>query len=340
MSTELNSQLPQRPDEKPVLPHQAPPQRKPRTPFFALPILLLGAIIGLAALLVLVLMTWRNVNPGYVGVVFDKANHRVTAGMLEPGWAFINPFTQAIQEYPVTIQTYAMVQKESEGAVEGDDSVKVQSAEGQQLNLDVVIQYQVQKAETGALYQDWGGAPIHIVEDRVVRQYTRSQVPVIAAKYGWEAIAASKRGAIAAEIAAELTAEFAKRHLILVSFGIREVHLPGPLQQALDAKIQAQQQAEQQRYQLDQARVKAEQDKVEATGQANAAIAAAEGEAQATRVKASAQAEANKLLAQSLTTELIRYQQVQRWDGKLPVFTGREASPLVDVSALVSPLAP
>lgn len=43
------------------------------------------------------------------------------------------------------VQTYAMVQKGSEGQVTGDDSLKVQSSEGQQLNLDVVIQYQVKK---------------------------------------------------------------------------------------------------------------------------------------------------------------------------------------------------
>ena len=69
--------------------------------------------------LIIVIMAWRSVNPGYVGVVFDKVNHRVTAGVLEPGWAIINPFTQSIQEYPVTIQTYAMVQKSSEGQVTG-----------------------------------------------------------------------------------------------------------------------------------------------------------------------------------------------------------------------------
>lgn len=328
--------------ERPSLPQPSgspPPWRPParRALPVALPILVV-AILAVVSLLVIVMMAWRSVNPGYVGVVFDKVNHRVTAGVLEPGWAIINPFTQSIQEYPVTIQTYAMVQRIGEGSSEGDDSVKVQSSEGQQLNLDVVIQYQVKKDESGILYQDWGGAPIEIVEDRVVRQYTRSQVPVITAKYGWEQIAASKRGAIASEIAAELTTEFAKRHLALVSFGIREVHLPDALQQALDNKIQAQQQAEQQRYQLEQARVKAEQDKVEAQGRAQAVEAQAEGDAQATRIKAEAQAEANKLLALSLTPELIRYQQLQRWDGRLPVFSGGGVTPLMDMSSLVSPL--
>jgi regulator of protease activity HflC (stomatin/prohibitin superfamily) len=273
-------------------------------------------------LIAVVFSAWRSIRPGYVGIIFDKASHQVTTGAREPGWAFINPFTQAIQEYPITIQTYSMLQQATEGSTAGDDSIKVQSKEGQQLNLDMVIQYQVVKDEAGRLYQDWGGADITTVEDRVVRQYTRSQVPVIASKYGWEEITSSKRNAINAELSQVLSDEFEKRHLRFLSVAVREVHLPAALQQALDAKIAAQQAAEQQQFQLQQAQVKAEQDVAEATGQANALKAQAEGEAQATLTRAKAQAEANRALAQSLTVELIDYQQIQRWDGKLPRYTG------------------
>lgn len=292
------------------------------------------------ALIGLMVMAWRNVRPGYVGIVFDKATHRVTTGALEPGWAFINPFTQDIQEYPVTIQTYSMVMRTGEGSTVGDDSVKVQSNEGQQLNLDVVIQYQVMKEEANQLYQDWGGADISIVEDRVVRQYTRSQVPVIAAKYGWEEITASKRGQIAEEIKNVLLEEFKLRHLDMVSFGIREVHLPDSLQAALDSKIEAQQRAERQEYELRQAEIRAEQDKVEAQGQASAMKARAEGEAESIRIRANAQADANNILAESLTPELIRYEQLQRWDGKLPVFNGGGATPLIDATTILSQSTP
>ncbi len=304
------------------------------------PIARLGTLIIIAViaivLLVLTVLAWRSIAPGYVGIVFDKANHNVTAGALEPGWAFINPFTQAIQQYPITIQTYSMVQKSSEGQVAGDDSIKVQSNEGQQINLDIVIQYQVIKEEAGALYQDWGGADITTVQDQAVRQYTRSQVPVVASKYTWEEITSSKRAEIVSEISQVLTAELAKRHLRLISMGVREVHLPQSLQTALDQKIQAQQQAEQQKYQLAQAQIKAQQDVAEATGRANALKAQAEGEAQATLTRATAQSEANKQLAQSLTPELIRYQQLQRWDGKLPVFSGGNATPLIDATSIIS----
>ena len=298
-------------------------------------VLAIAAVIA-AGLLMLVFSSWRNIQPGYVGIVFDKASHSVTAGALEPGWAFINPFTQAIQEYPVTIQTYSMVSRSDEGSITGDDSIKVQSNEGQQLNLDAVIQYQVIAEEAGNIYQDWGGAGISVVEDRIVRQYTRSQVPVVASKYGWEAITSSKRDIINQEISKTLENEFAKRHLRLVSFAVREVHLPASLQSALDKKIDAQQAAEQQKYQLEQAKVKADQDVAEATGHANALKASAEGEAQATLVKAQAQAEANRILAQSLTSDLIRYEQLQRWDGKLPVFSGTGATPLIDATSIIS----
>ena len=286
------------------------------------PIARIGTLIIIAVIAIVLLgltvSAWRSIAPGYVGIVFDKANHNVTAGALEPGWAFINPFTQAIQQYPITIQTYSMVQKGTEGQTTGDDSIKVQSNEGQQLNLDIVIQYQVIKEEAGALYQDWGGADITTVQDQAVRQYTRSQVPVVASKYTWEEITSSKRAQIVDEISQVLTAELAKRHLRLISMGVREVHLPQSLQTALDQKIQAQ------------------QDVAEATGRANALKAQAEGEASATLTRAEAQAKANIQLAQSLTPELIRYQQLQRWDGKLPVFSGGGATPLIDATSIIS----
>ncbi len=304
---------------------------------------IIGLVVVAFVALVLLGLTfsaWRNIRPGYVGIVFDKANHNVTTGALDPGWAFINPFTQAIQEYPVTIQTYQMVAKSSEGQTRGDDSIKIQSNEGQQINLDVVIQYQVEKVKASQLYVDWGGAPIEVVEDGVVRQYTRSLVPVVAAKYTWEEITSAKRGDVVKEITEVLRHEFERRHLSLVSFGIREVHLPQSLQDALNQKIQAQQAAEQQKYQLAQAQVKAEQDVAQATGLANAAKARAEGEAQATLTNARAQAEANDLLAKSVTPALIQYQQIQRWDGKLPLLTGAGGTPLLDVSHLTAPAQP
>lgn len=294
-------------------------------------------IVIFVAFIGLTLLSWRNVRPGYVGIVFDRATHQVTTGALEPGWAFINPFTQSIQEYPITIQTYAMVQKSGEGSTIEDDSINVQSSEGQQLSLDVFVQYRVKKQEAAALYEDWGGADIEVIEDRVVRQYSRSQVRDIASQYGWQDITSGRRVEISQKVEQSLQEEFDPLHLELVAFGVRGIHLPESLQRALDRKIEAQQQAEQQQYQLDQARIKAEQDRVEAKGRAEALRAEAEGDADAIRIRAEAQSEANRILAQHLTPDLIRYFQIERWDGRLPVFSGSEATPLIDMTRVVTP---
>ena len=60
------------------------------------PVARIGTLVVIAVialvLLGLTLSAWRSISPGYVGIVFDKANHNVTASALEPGWAFINPF--------------------------------------------------------------------------------------------------------------------------------------------------------------------------------------------------------------------------------------------------------
>ena len=117
-----------------------PSMTTPPTPGSIRRIVTLGAalLVALAAL-GMVFATWRTIEPGYVGIIFDKVSRKVSARALDPGWQFINPFTQSIQQYPVTIQTYAMVQAGNEGSAAGDDSILVQSSEGQQLTLDVVI---------------------------------------------------------------------------------------------------------------------------------------------------------------------------------------------------------
>jgi regulator of protease activity HflC (stomatin/prohibitin superfamily) len=294
-------------------------------------------IIALVAVVALVITfsSWRTIDPGYVGIVFDKASHQVS-NTLDPGWVFINPFTESITRYPVGVQTLVMVQASQEGQTQGDDSVKVGTREGQTMFADVSVQYSVDKGSAANLYQTWAGAPIERIEDNLVRQVTRSVLNDIASTYGWEEIFGEKRVEYTQKVSAELQRRFSDKFVKFESLNLRGWHLPENLQKALDAKIAAQQAAEQQSFALKQAQIKAEQDVTEATGHANALKAQAEGEAQATLVRARAQAEANKVLAQSLTPELIRYQQLQRWDGKLPVFSGGGATPLIDATSIIS----
>ena len=44
----------------------------------------------------------------------------------------------------------------------------------------------------------------------------------------------------------------------------------------------------------------------------------AKGQAECQLTKAKAEAEANELVAKSITAELIQWQAIEKWDGKLP----------------------
>ena len=299
---------------------------------------LAAAVLAALIALLLLFMSWRTIEPGYVGIVFDKASRRVT-NTLDPGWVFINPFTQSITRYPVGVQTLVMVQRANEGEAQGEDSVLVGSREGQTMRADVSVQYSVERDQAARLYQTWAGVPIERIEENLVRQVTRSALNDIASQYGWEEIYGEKRIEYTQKVAQEMARRFAEKWVKFESLNLRGWHLPENLQKALEQKIAAQQAAEQQNFALKQAQIKAEQDKVQAQGEANALRARAQGEADATKIRAQAQAEANKQLSQSLTSDLIRYQQLQKWDGKLPVFSGAGTTPLIDVTGVISPTA-
>ena len=60
----------------------------------------------------------------------------------------------------------------------------------------------------------------------------------------------------------------------------------------------------------------------------------ADAAAYATKVKAEAEAEANQKIAASLTESLIKWQQANAWDGKLPTYMAGEGStslPILDL---------
>jgi len=54
------------------------------------------------------------------------------------------------------------------------------------------------------------------------------------------------------------------------------------------------------------------------------ALLRAEAEAEKLRIAAQAQAEANRLIQESLTPELIDLKKVEAWDGKLPNVVGSD----------------
>lgn len=104
---------------------------------------------------------------------------------------------------------------------------------------------------------------------------------------------------------------------------INDMDFEDAYNEAIQQKSIAQQNADKQKIENEAAIAKAEADK-------QVAITNAEAEAQKTSIAAEAQAEANRKLAESLSENLIEYQKIQKWDGKLPTVSGSSALVSID----------
>ena len=71
-----------------------------------------------------------------------------------------------------------------------------------------------------------------------------------------------------------------------------------------------------------QSALKAENEVKEAEANAKIAVAKAEGNARAMKIKADAEAYYNRTIAASLSTMIIQEDWIEKWDGKLPTYSG------------------
>jgi regulator of protease activity HflC (stomatin/prohibitin superfamily) len=68
--------------------------------------------------------------------------------------------------------------------------------------------------------------------------------------------------------------------------------------------------------------IEAENKIKQSLAEAQQKIAEADGEAKSVAIRAVAKAEANRILTQSLSPELLQYEALQKWDGKMPTYLG------------------
>lgn len=198
---------------------------------------LLGFIPLAIMLLILAFSCIKTVSPGKVAVPVALGH---VGNSMGSGLHIVTPWTD-LKTFSTRQEQYTMVANQAEGAQNGDDSVAVLGSDGATANIDATLIFHIASNDAGTLYRTIGTDFI----DKIVRPTSRTCIrdefggfPIIDAATG-------SRDQVSTDIQACIEKTFGKKNLVLDSFQLRNVGLSPELTKAIDAKVAAQQAAEQ-----------------------------------------------------------------------------------------------
>lgn len=207
---------------------------------------------------------------GHIGVQVLFGKVKPTA--LTEGIQFINPFVE-VQEMSVRTETYTMSATSNEGQMRGDDSIQALSSDGLLMPLDITIAFRLVGTDAPRIYRDIGADYI----DKIIRPASRTAVREAIAGFTAQEAYSTKREALPQKMHDLLTERMRslleKREdfkdatgFIIDQVMLRKIQLPDKVKNAIEAKLEAAQQAEQMQFVLDKERQEAERKRIEAKG--------------------------------------------------------------------------
>jgi regulator of protease activity HflC (stomatin/prohibitin superfamily) len=203
--------------------------------------------------------TVKQIDAGEVGVqsVFGK----VSEGTLSSGLNFVNPLA-TITVFDAKTQNYTMSAIHDEGDRNGDDAIRVLTADGLEVVVDLTVLYRILPSKAPSILKEIG--PDY--KDKVVRPITRTMIRDNAVYYDAVALYSLKRNEFQNRIYKDIESNFKKRGLVLEQLLIRNINLPNSVKQTIESKINAEQDAQKMQFVLLKEKQEAERKRVEAQG--------------------------------------------------------------------------
>jgi regulator of protease activity HflC (stomatin/prohibitin superfamily) len=194
------------------------------------------------------------------------------------------------------------------------------------MTLDLTFTYQYQQDSVTNVFTEFKGQSGKEVRDSFIKPNIISWTKEIVAKYKVSDILGSERANVNLALTEYLAQKFEAYGITISNVSLINIEVDEETQEAINAKITAQQNAETQAINNQTAIDKAE-------AEAKVKLTDAQAEADATKIKAEAEAEANKKLAASITQELIDNNKVEKWNGELPQYMGDDLSLILNNSS-------
>lgn len=200
-----------------------------------------------------------QIGPGEVGVqiLFGNVQNRI----LPSGLHLINPLVD-IQRMDIKTQNYTMSAVTNEGAKEGDDAIRVLTADGLEVIIDLTVLYKVIPSAAPDILRETGID----YTDKIVRPLTRTKIRDNAVYYDALSLYSTKRDEFQHRIVSSIEDEFRHRGLMLEQLLVRNITLPQAVKTSIEQKISAEQDAQKMQFVLQKERQEADRKRIEAQG--------------------------------------------------------------------------
>lgn len=243
-----------------------------------------GIIYGGLLLMLLGVATscFVQIDAGHVGV--KKLFGKVQPEPLESGLHFVNPLYE-IEKLDVKTQNYTMSGVHDEGTKSGDDAIKVLTADGLEVTIDLTVLFRVNVTEAPRLIREIGVD----YQEKIVRPIARTKIRDNAVYYDAIALYSTKRDEFQNRIFKGIEDEFKKRGLSLENLLVRNITLPASVKAVIEQKINAEQDAQKMQFVLQKEKLEADRKRVEAQGIADY----------------------QKIISESLTDKQLQYEQIK-----------------------------
>lgn len=200
-----------------------------------------------------------QIEPGQVGV--QKLFGKVSNNTLESGLNIINPLVEVVT-FDIRTQNYTMSGINDEGDKASDDAIRVLSADGLEVVIDLTVLYKVTSSEAPRILQEIGTD----YKNTIVRPLCRTKIRDNAVYYDAVALYSTKRDEFQDRIFESIETDFKARGLELEQLLVRNITLPESVKTTIESKINAEQEAQKMTFVLQKEKQEAERKRVEAQG--------------------------------------------------------------------------
>ncbi len=238
-----------------------------------------------------------TVQPGEIGV--KKTLGKLSEDTYSPGLHFLNPFFTSMERIPVR-------------TVNMEVNLSLPSKEGLNIEANISILYKIEANNVQEFIQKLG--PNY---ESVISSVFRSTAADVCARFMAKDMHSGKRAEIEKEITNRMNEYLQEKSITIETVLMKSIKLPAGLYNSIEGRLQAEQEVMQMQYLLKKEELEAERKVIEAKGEVSTMEFVLEKEKQEAKrkvIEAEGQRDAQKLLKDGLSEDIIKMRSIDAFD--------------------------